>query len=130
MRFINTNPFREPLAPPLVPKTQLGVNYQNGSTYIDCVLRAYERDGLMRTLAEPTLTAISGESAKFLAGGEFPVPVEQDNDGAITVEFKPFGVGLGFTPVVMSEGRISMRINTEVSETTVENCDPRATNLP
>jgi pilus assembly protein CpaC len=80
------------------------------------LLQAFERVGLVRTLAEPNLTAVSGESAKFLAGGEFPVPVGQDRDGRITVEFKPFGVGLGFTPVVMSGGRISLRISTEVSE--------------
>lgn len=83
------------------------------------VLRAMEQDGLLRTLAEPTLTAISGEAAKFLAGGEFPVPVA-GNDDEVTIEFKPFGIGLGFTPVVMSEGRISLRIETEVSELSTE----------
>jgi pilus assembly protein CpaC len=83
------------------------------------VLRAMERDGLLRTLAEPTLTAISGEAAKFLAGGEFPVPVA-GKDGDVTIEFKPFGIGLGFTPVVMSEGRISLKIETEVSELSTE----------
>lgn len=77
-----------------------------------------ERIGLVRTLAEPNLTALSGESAKFLAGGEFPVPAEVDDDGEVVIEFKPFGVGLGFTPVVLSESRISMRISTEVSELT------------
>ncbi len=80
------------------------------------LIQAFERAGLVRTLAEPNLTAISGESAKFLAGGEFPIPVGQDSDGRITIQFKPFGVGLGFTPVVLSEGRISLRISTEVSE--------------
>ncbi len=83
-------------------------------------LNALERVGLVRTLAEPNLTAISGESAKFLAGGEFPVPVGQDENGQIELEFKPFGVGLSFTPVVLSEGRISLRISTEVSELTQE----------
>ncbi|ESQ78626.1 type II and III secretion system protein family protein [Asticcacaulis sp. YBE204] len=81
-------------------------------------LQAFERVGLVRTLAEPNLTAVSGEAAKFLAGGEFPVPVAQDNQGRVTVEFKPFGVGLGFTPVVLSGGRISLRLSTEVSELT------------
>ena len=81
-------------------------------------LQAFERVGLARTLAEPNLTAVSGESAKFLAGGEFPVPIGQDTTGRITVEFKPFGVGLGFTPIVMSSGRISLKISTEVSELT------------
>ena len=84
----------------------------------EATLKAFERVGLIRMLAEPNLTAVSGESAKFLAGGEFPVPVAQDQDGKITVEFKPFGVGLGFTPFVMSQGRISLKISTEVSELT------------
>jgi pilus assembly protein CpaC len=88
-----------------------------GMTNATC-LEAFERAGLSRTLAEPNLTAVSGESAKFLAGGEFPVPVAQDNQGRITVEFKPFGVGLGFTPVVLSNGRISLKLSTEVSELT------------
>ena len=80
-------------------------------------LRAMERDGLVRTLAEPNLTAVSGETAKFLAGGEFPVPLV-DSTGKMSVTFKEFGVGLAFTPVVMSEGRISLKIETEVSELT------------
>lgn len=83
-------------------------------------LNALERVGLVKTLAEPNLTAISGEAAKFLAGGEYPVPVGQDDEGSVKLEFKPFGVGLGFTPVVLSEGRISLRISTEVSELTQE----------
>ncbi|HYF23408.1 MAG TPA: type II and III secretion system protein family protein [Caulobacteraceae bacterium] len=84
------------------------------------VLQAFERVGLVRTLAEPNLTAISGESAKFLAGGEFPVPVGLDQNGNVIVEFKPFGVGLGFSPMVISEGRISLKISTEVSELTAD----------
>lgn len=80
--------------------------------------QALERIGVVKTLAEPTMVAMSGESAKFLAGGEFPVPVGQDDNGQITVEFKPYGVGLGFTPVVLSEGRISLKVSTEVSELT------------
>lgn len=83
------------------------------------VLKAMERNGMTRTLAEPNLTAISGETAKFHAGGEFPIPVSQDND-TITVEWKKFGVLLNFTPVVLSEGRISMQIKTEVSELSQE----------
>jgi pilus assembly protein CpaC len=81
----------------------------------DVQIEALERVGLLRVLAEPNLTAISGEAAKFLAGGEFPVPV-QSKDGEISVQFKPFGVGLAFTPVVMSGGRISLKISTEVSD--------------
>ena len=86
-----------------------------GSRNISYVLKALERNGLVRTLAEPNLTAVSGESANFLAGGEFPIPVSEEN-GAIGIEFKEFGVGLAFTPIVMSEGRISLKISTEVSE--------------
>ncbi|WP_235074193.1 type II and III secretion system protein family protein [Asticcacaulis sp. AC466] len=81
-------------------------------------LQAFERVGLARTLAEPNLTAVSGESAKFLAGGEFPVPGGTDSQGRVSIEFKPFGVGLGFTPVVLSGGRISLKISTEISELT------------
>jgi pilus assembly protein CpaC len=81
------------------------------------LIRALEQIGLVRTLAEPNLTATSGEAANFLAGGgEFPVPTGRDRDGNIMVEYKQFGVGLGFTPIVLSEGRISLRISTEVSE--------------
>jgi pilus assembly protein CpaC len=72
--------------------------------------------GLLHTLAEPNMTAVSGETAKFLAGGEFPVPASRDRDGNITIEFKQFGVGLSFTPVVLSSGRISVQLSTEVSE--------------
>lgn len=84
-------------------------------------IRAMERAGIIRTLAEPNLTAISGESANFLAGGEFPIPGGFTCDPVTrvcqtTVQFKKFGVGLNFTPVVLSEGRISLKVMTEVSE--------------
>lgn len=86
-------------------------------------LQAFERTGLLRTLAEPNLTSVNGESAEFLAGGEFPIPVgASDDDGRtnISVEFKPFGVRLAFRPVVLSEGRISLQLSTEVSELTTD----------
>ncbi|TAL27764.1 MAG: hypothetical protein EPN97_16455 [Alphaproteobacteria bacterium] len=83
----------------------LTVNYQ-----------ALENKGLVNTLAEPTLTAISGETAGFLAGGEFPVPASRDSSGNITVEFKQFGVALNFVPTVLSSDRISMQLTSEVSE--------------
>ncbi|URI14772.1 MULTISPECIES: type II and III secretion system protein family protein [Brevundimonas] len=82
-------------------------------------LRAFERAGLLRTLAEPNVTAVNGESGEFLAGGEFPVPVSQSNDDSGTtvgIEFKPYGVRLAFRPIVLSEGRISLQLSTEVSE--------------
>ncbi|MGE5512284.1 MAG: type II and III secretion system protein family protein [Bacteroidota bacterium] len=88
-----------------------------GNNCASQTLRALERDGLVRTLAEPNLTAVSGESAKFLAGGEYPIPVV-DSVGKLSVTFKEFGVGVTFTPVVLSEGRISLKIETEVSELT------------
>jgi pilus assembly protein CpaC len=69
-------------------------------------------------LAEPNLTAVSGETARFLAGGEFPVPASRDRDGNVTVQFKQFGVGLSFTPVVLAPGRISLQLSSEVSELT------------
>jgi pilus assembly protein CpaC len=82
------------------------------------ILKTLEQVGLVHMLAEPNLTAVSGETAKFLAGGEFPVPVSRDRDGNITVEFKQFGVGLSFTPVVLAPGRISLQLSSEVSELT------------
>lgn len=79
-------------------------------------LQALERDGLVNTLAEPNLTAISGETAGFLAGGEFPVPVgTTDNGNTVTLEFKQFGVSLNFTPTVLTEDNISLHLATEVS---------------
>jgi pilus assembly protein CpaC len=85
---------------------------------LEGTFKALEQVGLLHTLAEPNLTAVSGETAKFLAGGEFPVPSGRDSSGNVSVEFKPFGVGLSFTPVVLSGGRISLQISTEVSELT------------
>lgn len=81
-------------------------------------MKALETVGLVHTLAEPNLTAVSGETAKFLAGGEFPVPAGRDQQGNISIIFKQFGVGLSFTPVVLSSGRISLQMSTEVSELT------------
>ncbi len=80
------------------------------------ILNGLEQVGLLHMLAEPNLTAVSGETAKFLAGGEFPVPVSRDRDGNVTVSFKQFGVGLSFTPVVVAPGRISLQLSSEVSE--------------
>ncbi len=74
-----------------------------------------ETDGLVTTLAEPNLTALSGETASFLAGGEFPIPISQSL-GAVSIEYKEYGVSLAFTPIVLADGRISMRVRPEVSE--------------
>jgi pilus assembly protein CpaC len=74
-----------------------------------------EQNGLVTILAEPSLTALSGETASFLAGGEFPIPVSQAL-GSVTVEFRQYGVGLAFSPTVLENGRISMRVRPEISE--------------
>ena len=79
-------------------------------------LQAFERVGLIRTLAEPNLTSVNGESASFLAGGEFPIPVGRDRDGNVTIEYKPYGVSLAFRPIVLSGGNISLQVSMEVSE--------------
>ena len=79
---------------------------------------ALKENGLTKVLAEPTLITLSGRSASFLAGGEFPIPVPQATGGSttITIEYKTFGVGLNFTPTVLSNGKISMAVNPEVSD--------------
>lgn len=91
-----------------------------GGFSLDATLRALERRGALRTLAEPTLTAISGQAAEFLAGGEFPVPTGIDDKGAVTITFKEFGVKLNFTPTVKSNGSIVLAVDTAVSELTTE----------
>lgn len=96
----------------------------NGAGNLSSTLQAFERYGVGRILAEPSVTAVSGESAKFMAGGELPIPQGQscspDNTGRITcttqVQYKPYGISLNFTPVVLSEGRILLRVATEVTE--------------
>lgn len=89
----------------------------NSRNNIQSAVRALERDGLIKTLAEPNLTAISGEPAEFLAGGEVPYVTGVDTQtGVSAVAFKKFGVQLSFTPVVLTEGRISLKIDTSVSD--------------
>lgn len=112
-----------------VSGSQLGggiLNYLDRSgdgNRLSTSIRAFERAGLVRILAEPNLTSVNGENAEFLAGGEFPVPVGRTVDPTtgqttIGVEFKPFGVRLAFRPIVLSQGRISLQLSTEVSELT------------
>ena len=105
------------LFPEVFAGTAAQTTWTNGSNSITAMVQALERAGLIRTLAEPNLTAISGETAKFLAGGEFPVPVASQ-DRQVTVAWKTFGVNVSFKPVVMTEGRISLTISAEVSELT------------
>lgn len=89
--------------------------YSHSNHSIQAMIDVLDREGLISILAEPNLTAVSGQTASFLAGGEFPVPVKQDAD-TMTVEFKPFGVSLDFTPTVMADDRISISVRPEISE--------------
>jgi pilus assembly protein CpaC len=103
------------VAPNVVAGAASQTTWTNGANSVTTLVQALERAGLIRTLAEPNLTAISGETAKFLAGGEFPIPVASQ-DRQITIAWKTFGVNVAFKPVVMTEGRISLTISAEVSE--------------
>ncbi len=92
----------------------MGFGYNGGNFDINSVIDMLEDDGLMTILAEPNLTTKSGVTASFLAGGEFPIPVSGQND-AVTIEYRPFGVSLNFTPVVLDENKISITVSPEVS---------------
>jgi pilus assembly protein CpaC len=130
VNFNNVAPFTANNSP-LVPGNGLtAANITKGLPSVTATLRAMETAGVVRTLAEPNLTAISGESATFVSGGEFPIPTgvtcQTTTAGAVgqcvqTVSFKKFGISLNFTPVVLTEGRISLRVMTEVSEVSAEN---------
>jgi pilus assembly protein CpaC len=131
VQFNNSNAFTANNGP-LVPGNGLSTSAltKAGLPSVTATLRAMESAGVVRTLAEPNLTAISGESATFISGGEFPIPTgvtcQTTTGGAIgncvqTVSFKKFGISLNFTPVVLAEGRISLRVMTEVSEVSLEN---------
>jgi pilus assembly protein CpaC len=98
---------------------QYGAAYRSSRLDINAVIDALAEDQLITVLAEPNLTAQSGEVASFLAGGEFPVPVAASStSNAITIEFKPFGVSLAFVPTVLGPDRLNLRIRPEVSELT------------
>jgi pilus assembly protein CpaC len=126
VNFTNTNPFTA-LGQPLVSGNNLTGSFKS----VTATLHAMESAGVVRTLAEPNLTAISGESATFIAGGEFPIPTgvtcqTNTSGGSVgpcqpSISFKNFGISLNFTPVVLTEGRISLRVMTEVSEISNEN---------
>jgi pilus assembly protein CpaC len=108
-----------PKALPFVPGGDaLQTTWQAGGNSITALVQALERAGLIRTLAEPNLTAISGETAKFHAGGKFPIPMitGSGNERQVSIQWETFGVQVEFKPVVMSEGRISLRIAADVSE--------------
>jgi len=129
VNFNNTNPFTA-LGRSLVAANSITGGFGSGAgagvPSVQATIRAMESAGVVRTLAEPNLTAISGESATFIAGGEFPIPAGYSCDPTTRVcttqiSFKKFGISLNFTPVVLSEGRISLRVMSEVSELSNEN---------
>jgi pilus assembly protein CpaC len=125
--FNNANPFTANGQ----PITSNSVVTKFGTTpSVQATLRAMESAGVVRTLAEPNLTAVSGEAATFIAGGEFPIPTgvtcQTTAAGSVgqcapSIAFKRFGISLNFTPVVLTEGRISLRVMTEVSEVSNDN---------
>ena len=129
LNFDSINPF--PLQRQALSETAISGTLRGGNSSVTATLRAFERAGVSRVLAEPTLTAISGETANFTAGGEIPIPTSSGCDRdpvtgrrfscTIGVEHKPFGVTLTFTPLVLAEGRISLRVATEVKDLDYEN---------
>lgn len=130
-----TSTFTTASALGLSAPAQLGIlalNYASGSFGpLGIVARALEEEGIVNTLAEPNLTAISGEQAGFLAGGEFPIPTQLDQNGNLVYEFRPFGVSLNFRPIVMSNDRISLEMTTEVSTTSFDqNLQLNGVNVP
>lgn len=126
LNFNTTNPFSA--TGQSLSNTSFATTYTNGANNVTATLQAMDRAGVIRTLAEPNLTAISGEMASFVAGGEFPIPNGLSCDTTRSppicqqqIEFKKFGVGLTFTPVVLTEGRISLKVMTEVSDLSTDN---------
>ena len=113
LNFATSNP----LAIAATAATSLGVGYVNKGVNVNAIIDALAQDNLVHVLAEPNLTAMSGETASFLAGGEFPIPVAQAN-GALTIQFQQFGVSLAFVPTVLSTDRISLHVRPEVSQLT------------
>jgi pilus assembly protein CpaC len=100
----------------LSPFGTIATRVLGGQLKADVFINALEQKGLARRLAEPNLIALSGDTASFLAGGEFPFPSSVSNNGQVSVEFKKFGVGLAFTPTVLADGQINLKIDPEVSE--------------
>lgn len=93
----------------------MGIGVKGSNFDVNLLIEALQRNGLVTILAEPNLTAVSGQTADFLAGGEIPVPIPQQQSNLITVEYKPFGVSLHFTPTIIGRERIALRVRPEVS---------------
>lgn len=98
------------------PTAIAGLNWIAGGFAASVAIEAMENEGLARILAEPTLVTLSGDAATFLAGGEFPIPVSRDSDtNTVTITYKKFGIGLGFTPTVLDDGLINLQVEAESS---------------
>jgi pilus assembly protein CpaC len=108
---LNSNPLS-------ITDTGFFASYLSGNTMLNMTLDAARQNGLARILAEPTLTTLSGQEAQFLSGGEFPIPVPQGSSNGTTIQFKEFGVGLRFVPIVLGSGQISLALSISVSELT------------
>ena len=109
-----------PLINAVLPASAVAARYNSGGVDVNTVIDALSQDQLIHILAEPTLTAMSGETASFLAGGEFAIPVSSNSGGGlvptVTVEFKQYGVSLAFVPTVLSSGQINLKVRPEVSQ--------------
>jgi len=103
-----------------LPHSSLAAGLDNGSQSITALIDALDKEGLVKILAEPSLTAVSGETATFLAGGEFPIIIPGSRDNRFSIEFKEFGVSLAFTPTVLSGKRIVLKVKPEVSQLSTE----------
>ena len=103
-----------PVSGAIAQATAVATQAFTGGFSIDATINALEEKGVLRTLARPNLVALSGDTASFLAGGEFPIPVGQSDD-VVTIEFREFGVGLAFTPTVLGEDMINVKVRPEVS---------------
>ena len=122
--FGSTNGNNSPIGPmvdqfapnmPSISDSGLFFSFLTGSNYFQAAIEASRQKGLTKILAEPTLTAMTGQEADFLSGGEFPIPVPQQN-GAVTIQFKQFGVNVKFLPVVLDQSRINLKMNISVSD--------------
>lgn len=102
-------------SPPFIPNASNAFRFNSGSSTWTSFIDALKEDGLVKVLAEPTLISLSGQSASFLAGGEYPIPIPQGL-GTVAIEYKPYGVGLTFTPTVLDDDRIGIEVAPEISE--------------
>lgn len=111
-------------------QSAIGLGYDGNDVSVDSVIDFLEGEGLVSILAEPSLTALSGKAAKFLAGGEFPYPAPSGDNSTATVNYKPFGVQLEFKPVIRDTNTIALALKTEVSELSSSSVTINGTSVP